>query len=56
MTLFYPGGPPLQRRIKPFEWQADELLLIRSLLGRGRHEILRRWPLRPVPPAQFALF
>lgn len=56
MTLFYQGGAPLQRRVKPFAWHADELVLIHSLLGRTRHEVLRRWPLRAAEPAQFALF
>lgn len=31
--------------LDPVEWQAQEFVLIRSLAGRGVHEILERWPL-----------
>jgi RNA 2',3'-cyclic 3'-phosphodiesterase len=31
--------------IEPVAWQAQEFVLIRSLAGRGVHEIVERWPL-----------
>jgi 2'-5' RNA ligase len=34
----------------PIAWRAREFVLVRSLLGRSRHEHLGRWPLRD-PPA-----
>ena len=56
MTLFYQGGSPIDRRVEPFEWLTEELLLVRSLVGLTRHEVLRRWPLAAPQPAQFTLF
>jgi 2'-5' RNA ligase len=35
-----------ERRVEPFSWMVREFVLIRSLHGQGRHEILGRWPLR----------
>lgn len=56
MTLFYRGGSPIDRRVTAFEWFAEELVLIRSLVGLTRHETLRSWPLRAPQPAQYSLF
>ena len=36
---------PLQE-VAPIAWTTTEVLLIRSLVGRGRHEVLGRYPLR----------
>jgi 2'-5' RNA ligase len=54
MTLAYrEGNPPSVRPVTPFEWQADRVVLIRSLIGRTQHETLGDWPLRA---AQYDLF
>ncbi len=39
--------PPLAAEIavEPVVWQAQEFVLIRSVIGRGVHEIVERWPL-----------
>ena len=36
--------------------RTEELVLIRSLIGLTRHEVLRCWALTAPQPAQFALF
>jgi len=33
-----------------------EFVLVHSLYGLTRHEVLGRWPLRPQPDAQLSLF
>lgn len=54
MTLAYrEGNRPSTRPVTPFRWQADRLLLIRSLIGRTQHELLSDWPLAA---AQYDLF
>ena len=35
----------LARRIEPIGWTAHEFVLVRSLLGRGTHVPVMRWPL-----------
>lgn len=32
-------------RVAPIAWKAREFVLIRSLIGKGRHVVLGRWPL-----------
>jgi 2'-5' RNA ligase len=39
----------------PWEWVPGELVLIESEVGRGVHNVLRRWPLDP-PPQSFLPF
>ena len=34
-----------RRAIPPIEWRARELLLVRSILGKGSYETLAGWPL-----------
>lgn len=31
--------------VEPVVWRANEFVLIRSLIGRGVHEVVERWPL-----------
>jgi 2'-5' RNA ligase len=45
-TLFYGGPSEHSSAIEPISWTAEELVLIHSLHGLGRHETLERWPLR----------
>lgn len=45
VTLGYREGAPFQERVKPISWRANEVVLIHSLLGQTRHEVLGRWPL-----------
>lgn len=57
LTLGYrEGNAPLSRPVEPFGWHADELVLIRSLVGRTVHETLGQWPLRPAASPQYTLF
>jgi 2'-5' RNA ligase len=34
-----------RRAIEPITWTVNEFVLVRSLVGQGRHEVLARWPL-----------
>ncbi|QNQ09171.1 2'-5' RNA ligase family protein [Sphingomonas alpina] len=57
VTLFYRDGRPFNERIDPIGWVAGELVLIHSLVGRTRHEVLGRWPLgRDGGDGQLSLF
>lgn len=46
LTLLYDDRPLAAHPIDALVWRIDELLLVRSLLGRGRHEVLARLPLQ----------
>lgn len=46
LTLLYWHGAPLRQPTIPLSWMATEFVLIHSLLGETRHEVLARWPLR----------
>jgi 2'-5' RNA ligase len=35
-----------ERAIEPFSWTIREFVLIHSMYGQSRHEVLSRWPLR----------
>jgi 2'-5' RNA ligase len=35
-----------ERVVEPFSWMVDEFVLIHSIHGQGRHEVLGRWSLR----------
>lgn len=56
LTLGYRHGAPFQQRIKPVTWRADEVVLIHSLLGQTRHDLVGRWPLDGSATEQLALF
>ena len=45
MTLLYCPHAAFLWPIEPVSWEATELVLIHSLLGRTRHIVLGRWPL-----------
>jgi 2'-5' RNA ligase len=56
MTLSYRDALPFQRRIDGFAWDADEVLLIHSLVGRTKHRCLKSWKLAgSPPPSQYTL-
>jgi len=31
--------------IAPIAWRAEEFVLVDSAVGRGRHDVIARWPL-----------
>src|SRR5579864_1340720 len=45
MTLLYDPAEVRERTVEEIGWTATELVLVRSLFGYGRHEVLGRWPL-----------
>ncbi|WP_168371680.1 2'-5' RNA ligase family protein [Sphingomonas sp. Leaf357] len=60
MTLVYRKGESVSRPVAPISWAAEEFVLVHSLIGPARHEVIARWPLNGVPDAadigQLALF
>lgn len=46
VTLRYDPKRIALRTVTPISWTVTEVLLIRSLIGRGHHEVLGRYPLR----------
>lgn len=56
MTLAYRHGPPSVRPVQAIGWRVTEFVLVHSLYGLTRHDILGRWPLEPLPDAQLPLF
>jgi len=45
MTLLYDPRYVEARAVAPVEWLARDFVLIRSLIGKARYEVLRRWGL-----------
>ncbi|MBV9551035.1 MAG: 2'-5' RNA ligase family protein [Alphaproteobacteria bacterium] len=45
MTLLYDPRYVEAKAVTPVEWTATEFVLIRSLIGKSRHEVLGRWSL-----------
>jgi 2'-5' RNA ligase len=45
MTLVHDPRYVAARDVTPVEWMAREFVLIRSLIGKARYEVLGRWPL-----------
>jgi 2'-5' RNA ligase len=45
VTLLYDDRILSPQEVAPISWMVTEVLLIRSLIGRGRHEVLARHPL-----------
>jgi len=45
MTLLYDPRYVEARTVTPLEWTAREFVLIRSLIGKARYEVLGRWAL-----------
>ncbi len=52
LTLVYRDGENVARPTEAFGWPVREFVLIESLVGLARHEVLGRWPLRPPPDPQ----
>ena len=46
LTLVYRPHQEFLRPIEPLIWEAAELVLIHSLVGRTQHRVIGRWPLR----------
>jgi len=46
MTLLYADRPVEKQPVEPIRWMAREFVLVHSHVGRGRHDIVARWPLR----------
>jgi 2'-5' RNA ligase len=46
VTLLYAEKRIPAQRVTPVSWEVEEVLLIRSHIGRGQHEVLGRYPLR----------
>ncbi|HSD38645.1 MAG TPA: 2'-5' RNA ligase family protein [Rhodocyclaceae bacterium] len=47
LTLLYDEGGVAEEHVAPVSWTVREFVLVHSLIGQSRHEILGRWPLRP---------
>ena len=47
LTLLYEDHALPRQAIDPIAWIVRELVLVDSLIGRGEHRVLRRWPLSP---------
>jgi len=45
VTLLYDSQQVPMQPVDAVEWQAQEIVLIHSLLGRTQHRVLARWPL-----------
>lgn len=45
VTLLYDRLQIPMQPVEPVQWQAQEIVLIHSLLGRTQHRVLARWPL-----------
>ena len=53
VTLVYRDAEPVTRPIEAFGWTVREFVLIQSLVGLTRHQILGHWPLANVQPSLF---
>ena len=45
ITLRHGAQPGLDRPIDPISWTVEDLLLVDSVVGKGRHDVLARWTL-----------
>jgi len=45
LTIAWSDRFVAERHVRPMRWTAREFVLIHSLQGAGRHELLGRWPL-----------
>jgi RNA 2',3'-cyclic 3'-phosphodiesterase len=50
VTLRYDPKRISLQEVAPISWQVTEVLLIRSLIGYGRHDVLERYPLSREKP------
>lgn len=53
LSLIYGEWQPRRSAIPPIRWRVEELLLVKSLPGRGRHELVTHVPLET---RQYPLF
>ena len=56
MTLAYRDDAPGAQTVHCVGWPVREFVLVHSLVNLHRHDILGRWPLKPLPEAQLSLF
>lgn len=56
LTLAYRTSRPSTQPVKDRGWRVHEFVLIHSLVGLTRHELLGRWPLGENPVVQLSLF
>ena len=47
MSLVWNAEPIAERAVGPFRWNVEEVLLIHSVRGHSRHDVLGRWALQP---------
>ncbi|RYE41204.1 MAG: hypothetical protein EOP21_08990 [Hyphomicrobiales bacterium] len=45
VTLLYDNQLVAGREIAPVQWTVRDVVLVRSVVGQGRHVIEGRWPL-----------
>jgi|HubBroStandDraft_5_1064220.scaffolds.fasta_scaffold69781_2 2'-5' RNA ligase len=45
LTLLYDDPLPPDQDVPPIAWTAQDFVLVRSLVGQSKHEVLGRWPL-----------
>ncbi len=50
LTLLRDDRALAAQPVAPVAWRATEFVLVRSLIGQARHEVLRRWPLQDERP------
>lgn len=57
ISLIWSRDSVPERAVEPFSWMVREFVLIHSVYGQSRHQVLGRWPLRtdagvgcPLPP------
>ena len=53
ITVDYERRPISAQHVAPLEWDVTEFLLVDSLYGLGRHEVLARWTLQNRQPSLF---
>jgi len=53
VTLAYRDGEPITRPVEGFAWSVREFVLIESLVGLTRHQVLGRWALSDTQPSLF---
>jgi RNA 2',3'-cyclic 3'-phosphodiesterase len=46
VTLLYDQHVVPERSVEPVRWRVEEFVLVRSLVGQGKHVPLKRWQLR----------
>jgi len=56
VTLLYRDGEPVWRAVDNLGWPVRDFVLIESLVGLTRHNVLGRWPLVMPPDPQGSLF